>query len=148
MEQAMKAMRRAVRSARAVPRGQQILALVRSNEARRLLVEAAKAGVPPVTAISHLVMREIGEQDAKLIRVKQFVGVCVRAILEEDGFEVASKGVRVSNDPLFSTGATYQPVRSPSARVSLVERLLRALNDEEVEEAMTYLRRRRLKLSR
>lgn len=148
IEPPAKAMRRAVRSARAVLHGQEILELVRSKECRRLIFEAAKAGVPPVTALSAIIIREIGEKDARSIPVKQFIGVCVRAVLEEDGFEVASRGVRVSNDPLFSTGATYQPIKPPSARLSILERFLRTLNEEEVREALNYLRRRRLNPSR
>jgi hypothetical protein len=128
--------------------GREILELVRSRECRQLIFEAAKAGVPPVTALSTVIIREIGAKDAKLIPVKQFIGVCVRAVLEDEGFEIASKGVRVSNDPLFSTGATYQPIKSPSARLELLERFLRTLNDEEVQDAMRILRRRRLNPSR
>jgi hypothetical protein len=148
IEQLTKSMRRARRSARAVLHGPEILEFVSSKEGRRLIFEAAKAGVPPVTALSTAIIEKIGERDAKLIPVKQFIGVCVRAVLEDEGFEIASKGVRVSNDPLFSTGATYQPIRSPSVRLELLERFLRALNDEEVQDAIRILRRRRLNASR
>ena len=65
----MKSMRRAVRSARAVSHGQEILELVRSKECRRLIFEAAKAGVPPVTALSTIIIGEIGEKDENLSRL-------------------------------------------------------------------------------
>jgi hypothetical protein len=31
--------------------------------------------------------------------VKQFVGVCIRAVLEEEEFELVESGARVSKDP-------------------------------------------------
>ncbi len=140
----MKTMRRAIRSARAVTHGPKILEFLGTRDNRHALAVAAKAGVPPVTAISTALIKEIGADDAGQIRVKQFVGVCVRAILEEEGFEVAAKGVRVSNDPVFRTGTTYQLPRSISARSSFLERVIRSLTDEEAKEAVDLLRRRRL----
>ena len=102
-----KAMRRAVRSARAVLHGVRILEFIRDPRTRQKLIAAAETGTPPTTAISSRLAELVGARDVKLQPVKQFAGVCVRAVLEEEGFQVAAKGVRVSNDPVFRTGSTY-----------------------------------------
>src|SRR5258707_1124622 len=93
-----KAMRRAVRSARALRDGGRILKFVQEPKTRRLLVAVAESGAPPVTAISSGLQELVGPKEAKLAPVKQFAGMCVRAVLEEEGFERAEPGVRVSND--------------------------------------------------
>jgi hypothetical protein len=75
--------------------------------------------------------------------LKQFAGLCVRAVLEEEGFEVAETGVRVSNDPIFRTGSTYQRVKAQkSASSSLLVRLIGALTEEEARQALQSLRKR------
>lgn len=137
------AMRRAKRSARAVLHGPAILEFVGQPRTRRLLAAAAESGTPPVTAISTRLLELIGAVDAKLAPIKQFTGLCVRAVLEEEGFELAQTGVRVSNDPVFRTGSTYQradvekPGRSP-----LLNRIIDSLTDEEVRTALQRLRKR------
>ncbi len=139
-----KAMKRAARSARAVIHGDRILAFVLEMKTRKLLVAAAKSGAPPVTALSKDLLKLIGAQDAKLTPVKQFVGLCVRAALQEEGFEVAETGVRVSNDPVFRTGATYQPIQSTKLTSSaLLARIIENLTDEEASQAIELLKKRR-----
>jgi hypothetical protein len=61
-----------------------------------------------VTAISSDVQKLVGKKDAKLPPIKQYTGLCVRAVLEEEGFELVQTGVRVSKDPIFRTGSVYQ----------------------------------------
>src|SRR5260370_12335652 len=102
-----KAMRRAVRSARAVLHGTRILEFIQRPETRQKLIAAAEAGVPPVTAVSSQIVR-LSQRQAKLSPVKQFVGLCVRAVLEQEGFQGAAKGGRGSKDPIFRTRSTYQ----------------------------------------
>ena len=138
-----KAMRRATRSARALRHGPEVLELIQDPEIRRLLVDAAETGAPPVTAISGELLERIPTKDAKLMPLKQFAGLCVRAVLEEEGFEVAEAGVRVSNDPIFRTGSTYQRVKAQkSASSSLLERLIGALTEDEARQALSLLRNR------
>jgi hypothetical protein len=138
-----KAMRRATRSARAILHGPKILEQIQQTKVRRLLVAAAQSGVPPVTAISDKLLEILPRKDAKLTPVKQFTGLCVRAVLEEEGFDVAETGVRVSNDPVFRTGATYRRlVAGKSPAVALLSRIIQTLTDEEVEEAVKLLRQR------
>jgi hypothetical protein len=138
-----KAMRRAVRSARAVLHGVRILEFVRSPRTRQKLIDAAEAGAPPITAISSRLVELVGSKDAKLQPVKQFAGVCVRAVLGEEGFQVAAKGVRVSNDPVFRTGSTYEriPVGTIKKTTFLV-RLVQCMTDDEASQVMELLRMR------
>ena len=60
-----KAMRRAVRSARAVLHGTRILEFIQRPETRQKLIAAAEAGVPPVTAISSQIVK-LAQREAKL----------------------------------------------------------------------------------
>jgi hypothetical protein len=140
-----KAMRRAARSARAVLHGPEILELVREPKTRRLLVAAAESGAPPVTAVSDRLLQLIAVKDAKLMPLKQFAGLCVRAVLEEEGFEVAETGVRVSRDPVFRTGSTYRRIQAEQRRSSeLLLRFIQSLTDEEARQALRLLRKRQL----
>jgi hypothetical protein len=136
-----KAMRRAMRSARAVLHGTHILEFIQRPETRQKLIAAADAGAPPVTAISSQVVKLAG-RDAKLPPVKQFVGLCIRAVLEQEGFQAAAKGVRVSKDPIFRTGSTYE--RKPAAAKGRVffARMVEALTDQEADELLALLQRR------
>jgi len=138
-----KAMRRAMRSARALRHGPEVLALIQEPKTRRLLVDAAERGAPPVTAISHKLLQVVPAKEAKLMPLKQFAGLCVRAVLEEEGFEVAETGVRVSNDPIFRTGSTYQRVKAETSATSpLLVRLIDALTEVEARQALNLLRKR------
>src|SRR5215204_2573049 len=126
-------MNRARRSARAILHGPELLDLVTNPTVRKMLITAAEAGHPPVTAISGDFQKLIGHTDAKLTPVRQFVGLSVRAVLEEEGFEVAETGVRLSNDPVFRSGAVYRRAATPAETPSsdLLQRFVHALTDEE-----------------
>ena len=138
-----KAMRRATRSARALRHGPDVLELIQEPKTRRLLVAAAERGEPPVTAISDKLLQLVPVKDAKLMPLRQFAGLCVRAVLEEEGFEVAETGVRVSNDPIFRTGATYRRIHAGEQITSgLLARIIQSLTDEEAREALRLLRKR------
>jgi hypothetical protein len=136
-----KAMRRAVRSARAVTGGARILAFIKDAKTRQQLITAAESGVPPITAISRRLAELVGAKYVKLPPVKQFAGVCVRAVLEEAGFQVAAKGVRVSHDPVFRTGSTYERIPVAS-KPTFLKRLVQSMTDEEASEVLELLRRR------
>jgi hypothetical protein len=142
-------MQRAIRAARAVLHGQRILETMREEETRRLLIGAVEAGQPPVSAISQVLKEKIGLKDAKLMPVKQFAGLCIRAVLEEEGYEVAQAGVRLSNDPIFRTGAVYKKSAAQSAvGHELLRRFLATLTDEEAAVAHDILADRGLKHKR
>jgi hypothetical protein len=135
-------MRRAQRSARAVLWGKEILKFIQEPRTRRKLAAAAESGSPPVTAISSKLLELVGPTDAKLTPVKQFTGLCVRAVLEEDGFELADTGVRLSKDPVFRTGSVYSRKKNASGATELLARFVASLTDEEARRLMTLLRRR------
>ena len=139
-------MQRVRRSARAVPHGTEILEFMLQPKTRQLLVTAAESGVPAVTAISGKLQELVGFKDAKLAPVKQFTGLSVRAVLEEEGFEVAGVGVRLSNDPVFRTGSVYRR-HTDSDSTDLLARIAASLTDDEAKRLTTLLRRRANKQS-
>src|SRR5215472_9257768 len=100
-----KSMRRATRSARAITHGTDILDLITSQALRKKLIAAAEAGFPPVTATSAALAQTLGPKTAKLPPNKRFAGLCVRAVLEDEGFMQAARGIRISNDPVFRSGS-------------------------------------------
>jgi hypothetical protein len=141
-----KAMIRAQRAARRVPHGPEILEFLSSAKSRKALVAAAAEGEPPVAAISKEFAALVGPKDVKLAQVKQYAGLCVRAILEQEGFEIERTGVWLGDDPVFSTGAAYRKAPSAGARGrDFLERFVRMLNEEEVGILQDLLSRRRKK---
>ena len=138
-----KAMQRAQRSARAVLHGPKILEFVSTPKVRAKLITAADTGAPPVTAISAALKTLVGTADTKLAPVKQFTGLCVRAVLEEEGFELAETGVRLSNDPVFRTASVYRRTAAPGKTDELLVRFIEALTDAEARQALKLLKNRR-----
>jgi hypothetical protein len=137
-----KAMRRAERSARAVLHGEQILQFIQGPQARKALVQAAELGLPAVTAVSSDLQKLVGKGDAKLSPIKQYTGLCVRAVLEDEGFELVQAGVRVSNDPIFRTGSVYQRRQEPQPAADLLTRLIESLTKEELGEVLKLVQQR------
>jgi hypothetical protein len=139
-----KAMRRAERSARAITHGAKILQFIQSLSARQRLVQAAELGAPPVTAISSDLQELVGK-DAKLQPIKQYTGLCVRAVLEEEGFELVQTGVRISKDSVFRTGSVYRRSEKQESQPAsdLLARFIQSLTDEEIARALKLLQRRR-----
>src|SRR4051794_33457896 len=105
---ATRAMRRATRSAPALLQGKELLGFVLAKRTRKKLIAAADEGVPPVSAISDDLRHRFDAVELKRPLVKQFVGLCVRAVLEEEGYEVYRTGVRIPADPVFTTGSAYR----------------------------------------
>jgi hypothetical protein len=138
-----KAMIRAQRAARRVPHGSEILEFLSSAKSRKALVAAAAEGEPPVAAISKEFAALVGPKDVKLAQVKQYAGLCIRAILEEEGFEIERTGVWLGDDPVFSTGSVYRKAPSAGARGrDFLERFVRMLNVEEVGILQDFISRR------
>jgi hypothetical protein len=137
-------MTRARRSAAAVRSGPEILEFLLSGEARKALKGAAHRGEPPVTAVSEALRKRFGE-DMGFPPVRQFAGLVIRAILEEEGFRVAESGVRISRDPIFRTGAVYEAIADEKKSGSLdglVAFLTERLSDSEIGRLRQLLRRR------
>jgi hypothetical protein len=116
-------MKRAVHAATAMTCGKEILEFIVSPRIRKMLVREAQNGAPPAGAISTRLLRKFGsdEEARKRIRtvpVKQFIGMCVRAVLEEEGYRIAQKGVRMYGNELFNTGSVYEPVKAELTRTT------------------------------
>ena len=136
-----RSMQRVERSARALKRGQELLDLIRASGTRERLVKAADAGVPPVTAISADAVALVGKGAAKLSPIKQFMGLSVRAVLEEEGFELERTGVRVY-DPIFKRGSVYRRINKKQSRDSsdILAGFIRSLNKTNAVRAQLLLR--------
>jgi hypothetical protein len=136
-----KSMRRAERAATALVDGEAILGTL--NAARARLVAAAKQSRPPVAAVSEILLEKHGEE-IKKTPVRQFVGLAVRAILEEAGFEVAYTGVRINGDPVFRTGSVYR-LRTDEDDAPEVDdaldRMMKSLTPDQAQRAFRALLR-------
>ncbi len=142
---ASKIMRRAQRSAPALQRGHEILEFIGSAPIRKRLREAAARGSVPMTAISADLLRLFGKGLTNRPPIRRFAGLCVRAVLEDEGFELVETGVTVRNDPLFRTGSVYQlrdDADKPDAS-DLLERFIDCLTEREVARARKLLQLRR-----
>jgi len=142
-----KSMVRAQRAARRVPHGPEILEFLSSAKTRKVLVAAAADGEPPVAAISREFAALAGPKDLKLAQVKQYAGLCIKAILEEEGYEIERTGVWLGDDPVFSTGAAYRKVSSGSGERSgdFLTRFVGMLNEQEAGILQELLEARRKK---
>jgi hypothetical protein len=106
-------------------------------------VAGAEAGVPPVSALSAELYDRFRPEITNPA-VKQFVGLCVRAVLDEAGFEVDQPGVRLHKDRVFITGSTYRPKTQEtqvSASDDALDRMMRALSEEQALRAAASLER-------
>jgi len=130
-----------------VPGGHLVWEDIRTKPWREELSRAALAGRPPAGAYSARAMALVGHETAQKAVFRQFLGLCVRVVLEEEGFEIARPRVRLRNDPLFTTGALYRRRTDAEPTVDLLERLIDSLTAEEMVRASAYLHKR-LKTSR
>ncbi len=94
-----------MRSAQAIESGLEIVELIEGEKAA--LVRTAKAGLPPVGAISLALQARFPDQ-MKAMAVRQFVGTAVKSVLDGAGYEVEQSGVRLIADPVFKTGSVYR----------------------------------------
>ncbi len=136
-----KSMRRAERAATSLVAGEAILATLKNEQTR--LVAAAKQSRPPVAAVSGILLKKHGDTVMEL-PVRQFVGLAVRAILEEAGFEVAYTGVRINGDPVFRTGSVYRPHTDDNDAPEMddvLERMMKALTADQARRAFRALLR-------
>lgn len=110
LPEAPKLMKRAKRAAKAVMHGTAIFNDMQAEPARSLLIEGAEEGVPSVGKVADLLHAKYNDH-IKQTPVKTLVGLCARAILAEEGYELVERGVRVPADMsvvrVFSTGAVY-----------------------------------------
>ena len=104
--------KRVRRAARSVKQGSEILDRLDQPDARALLVEGAEESVPSVSKVASLLVDDFTAPVMAQPPVKTLVGMAVRAILAEEGYERTERGVRTdrSVDTVFSTGSVYAKV--------------------------------------
>ena len=133
-------MQRAERTAMALQIGPAILEMLKAE--RPALIAAAEQQRPPVSAVSAPLLKKFGAMEMRQALARQIVGLGVRAVLDEAGFEVSHAGVRLKDDALFSTGAVYRR-RSDNADVpdalDMFDRLAKALTPDEARRALRAL---------
>lgn len=132
---------RAQRLAANVSNGEAILALLRKSLPEMLA--AADRSLPAVTAVSAALARKFSA-DMAHTPVRQFVGLAIKAIMEEAGYEVAQQGVRINDDPLFTVGAVYR--RRAQAQADATDdplaQMLNALSPTQARRAFIILANR------
>jgi hypothetical protein len=134
-----KSMRRAERASTALPFGAAVLETLKGEEPR--LIAAAEQKRPPVAAVSGILLEMIGEE-AKRPPVRKFVGLVTRAVLEKAGYEVAYRGVRITGDPVFRSGAVYQrrvDGGNAPAPDDALDRMMKSLTPDQAERAFRAL---------
>jgi hypothetical protein len=128
-----------LRAAQAVSRGLEMLAL--AEESKSALVAAAEAKKPPVTVLAPIVGNALGAELLRQHAVRRFLGLAVSSVLAEQGFEVARKGVRLRDDPVFTTASLYRRagqlplIEAPD----ILERMLAGLTKPEQLRALKFL---------
>lgn len=147
-----RAMTRAKRAAHTLNRGNEILEFLSQQAVRVSLIAAAEAGVAPISSVSKILKAKIGD-DITSLPVKSFVGICVRAILEEEGFEVVQKGVRISNDSVFRSGSVYRRVGTNGVihQAGEIDKVVKGAIDtltvDELQATLQYIQKRIAKFS-
>ncbi len=138
-----RAMHKAEMMSGSVPGGDLILGDIKTRNWRDELARTALAGRPPASVYSNRAIELVGSEAARKAVFRQFVGLCIRAVLEEEGFEVSRPRVRLRDDALFVTGALYQRRASAlEARADMLERFLDTLTGDEMKRASSYLRKK------
>lgn len=126
--------RKARRASKSIVGGDALWSALNDTSTIALMVEAIAEEVPPVSKISETLMETVGDEVAlKALPVRQFIGMAVKAILAKEGYEVMETGVKIADDPIFRSGATYQRVEEPEDDTDdLLSRLVNAMNPDEL----------------
>jgi len=75
------------------------------------MMRASDAGRPAVEGIAVRLHERLGDAVAEN-RVKQFTGLLVRRIMEENGYRFISHNHTCRENPVFSTGSLYERKRT------------------------------------
>lgn len=139
MQQRMKQLARASRTLA------RLQAFIFGEALEAALLATASEGKPPVGAVSRHLIEQFGTDTFKSPQTKQFVGVAVAAKLETLGYVATGKRIRITNDPIFTTGGLFRKVAaSPkSSSHELLARFVAALTENEALIVAELLVRRR-----
>jgi hypothetical protein len=126
--------RKTRRAAQSIVGGDRLLGKLTSPAYVREMENGVEENVPPVSKISHLLQEHFtSEPDIAALPVRQFIGMAVRAILAEKGYEVEERGVRISGDPVFRSGSTYRLVtKDDEEEEDLLVRFVGMLTKDEL----------------
>jgi hypothetical protein len=131
---------RAQALARKLEKGPHVTGFLRRPDIADLLVAAAEDRVPSVAAISRALCSEFGAETFATVAMRQLVGVAIRPVMEERGFIVVKRGVPISGDPIFKTGAIYgRASRGSSPDISLLKRFIDTLSEAELRWVDGYV---------
>ncbi len=101
--------RKARRASQSIVDGDKLFAKLTSTPYVEAMEKGVIESVPPVSKISRMLQEHFPEEPKlNVLPVRQFIGMAVRAILSEKGYEVEERGVRISGDPVFRSGSTYR----------------------------------------
>lgn len=130
--------------ARAAPELTPVQTFILAGPLDATLLEAVSAGDPPVSAISHRLIEKFGGDIFASPQAKRFVGVVTAAKLERLGCVPTGKRVRLTRDPLFTTGSLFRkaPLSPKSSSHELLARFVAALTEEEALIVSDLLARR------
>ena len=125
------------------------LALLRENDVTELVLAGAVrrpslAALRPdwraAKLLARIGYRMLGDDGLLSAVVKE---------LEEEGFRVAESGVRISRDPIFRTGAVYEPIPEETTTAgpleSLVAFLVKTLTESDIRRLRQLLSPSRLR---
>lgn len=134
--------RKVQRGSRSIVGGEELLITLTSGPYIVALEEGAEEGVPPVSKISRMLKERFpdNEPDLKAMPVRQFIGSAVRAILSERGYALDEGGVRIPNDPIFSTGSTYRKIEEEDDEEDFLERFVEILSPSEMRRLQVLIK--------
>jgi hypothetical protein len=134
--------RKAQRGSRSIVGGEELLQVLTSGPYIIALEEGVEEEVPPVSKISHMLKERFpgNEPDLKAMPVRQFIGSAVRAILSERGYALDESGVRIPNDPIFSTGSTYRKIEEEDDAEDFLERFVEMLSPAELRRLQVLIK--------
>ena len=125
--------------ATALPSGAALLECLKGELPR--LIAAANQSQPPVSAVSSILVKRYGAEMQRTV-VRQFIGLGIRALLEQAGYEVSYRGVRTNHDPIFRSGAIYR-LRADSGNAAVaddsLDRMMKALRPDQASRAYRAL---------
>jgi hypothetical protein len=124
--------------------GRELLGFLKAPPSRQRLIQAAKDGIPPASAVSEGLVERFGLDAFSSPTTRQFVGWAIRAIMEEANFVPASAGINMPHDRLFRKGSTYKFV-AQEHRLSpdtLLARILETLTTAELEGVKVYVEKK------
>lgn len=127
--------RKATRASKSIVEGDKLLSALTSPRYINAMKEGVLEEVPPVSKISHMLKEQFPEKpDLRSTPVRQFIGMAVRAILSDQGYELEESGVRIPDDPVFRSGSTYRPRATSEVEEDddILARFVAMLNPDEL----------------